>query len=159
MIGPITAAALAAAITMTPGVTPAKEVKPCRDRIVQAITDAGWKGRHVRVAYGVAWRESNLNPTTISPSDDWGLFQLNRPTWEGTPYWPADPLNARSNAKAAHKLWKVTSWRPWGLNSTGTGVDMRDYNWSDWQISNWVWQPYVEGLRRFDRLPRECRRA
>ena len=146
-----------AAVALTASISTAPAPAACNDPIVNAITDAGWQGRQARVAYGVAWRESNLQPRTVSASDDWGLFQLNRPTWEGTPYWPADPLNARSNAKAAHKLWKVTSWRPWGLNSSGTGVDMRDYNWSDWQISAWVWRPYVEGLRKYDRLPRECR--
>lgn len=137
--------------------TTTKTTKPCKDPVIAAIRDAGWKGSQQRVAYAVSWRESNHRPTTVSASDDWGLFQLNRPTWQGTRYWPADPLDATSNAKAAHRLWKDTSWRPWGLNASGTGVDMRDYNWSSWQVDNWVWAPYVKGLHLYDRLPRACR--
>lgn len=154
MIAPLTAAVLAASMTIAPAPAPAP--KPCKDRIVNVIKAAGWKGAAARVAYGVAWRESNFHAGHISPSSDYGLFQLNAPTWSGTRYWPAEPLNALSNAKAAYRLWKDTSWRPWGLNADGTGVDMRDYNWSTWQVDNWVWKPYTVGLAKFDRLPRAC---
>lgn len=154
---PVCAAVLAAAVTITPTAAPAKAPKPCKDRIVQVIKDAGFKGRHVRVAYAVAWRESNHQPGEAT-YPDLGLFQLNSPSWSGTRHWPANPLNAEQNAKAAHSIWKAHSWQPWGLNSTGTGVDARDYRWSSWQIANWIWKPYTVGLARFDRLPKACRR-
>lgn len=153
MIAPIAAAVLAASVTVAPA--PAAP-KPCKDKIVNVIKAAGWKGKQVRVAYAVSWRESNHQPGE-STYPDLGLFQLNSPSWSGTRFWPSDPLDALSNAKAAHRLWKYASWRPWGLNRDGTGVDMRDYNWDSWQIQNWVWKPYTVGLARFDALPKACR--
>lgn len=140
----------------TVAVKAGKAAKPCKDPIIKVIRAAGWKGNQQRVAYAVAWRESNHRPGE-STYPDLGLFQLNAPTWQGTKYWPADPLDAYSNAKAAHRLWRDHSWRPWGLNASGTGVDMRDYSWSAWQIEHWVWRPYVAGLHLYDRLPRACR--
>jgi len=130
--------------------------KPCTDPIVRVIRDAGWKGDQVRVAYAVAWRESNHQPGE-STYPDLGLFQINAPAWGGTKYWPAKPLNARSNAKAAHRIFKAYSWTPWGLNADGSGVDTADYHWSTWQVENWIWKPYVAGLDRFDALPKGCR--
>lgn len=151
---PFVAAVVAAGVLVSP--VPVVS-KPCSDPVVQVIRDAGWKGKQVRVAYGVAWRESNFHVTEISSSGDYGLFQLNAATWQGTKYWPAQPLDALSNAKAAHRLWRDASWRPWGLNRDGTGVDMRDYNWSAWQVEHWVWRPYTVGLAKFDALPKACR--
>jgi len=147
----IEALALSAALHSTPAA-----VKPCKDPIVQVIKDAGWRGKQIRVAYAVAWRESNHTPGE-STYPDLGLFQINQPAWGGSRYWPSQPLNALSNAKAAHRIWKSYSWTPWGLNADGSGVDTADYSWSDWQVANWIWNPYVEGLRRFDRLPKACR--
>lgn len=154
---PLSAAVMALALTVTPTAVPAKAAKPCNDPIVKVIKDAGWKGRDVRIAYAVAWRESNHNPRE-STYPDLGLFQLNAPSWSRTRYWPANPLDAHQNARAAQSIWRDYSWRPWGLNPTGTGVDARDYRWSQWQITNWIWRPYVTGLQRFDRLPKACRR-
>lgn len=151
----LTAALLAAAVAAAPTAVPAKAPKPCKDPVVQVIKDAGWKGIHQRIAYAVAWRESNHTPSESTPPD-LGLFQINL-VWSGTRYWPSSPLDAGSNAKAAYRIWKDHSWRPWALNPTGTGVDMRDYSWSSWQIENWVWRPYVTGLARFDALPKVCR--
>lgn len=151
------AAVLATAMTVTPAVVPAKYPNPCKDRIVQVVKDAGFKGRHVRVAYAVAWRESNHQPGE-STYPDLGLFQINVGAWSGTKYWPANPLDANQNARAAYRIWKDHSWQPWGLNSKGTGVDASAYNWSSWQIANWIWKPYTVGLARYDRLPKVCRR-
>lgn len=153
----LSAAVLATALTVTPTAVPAKYPNPCKDRIVQVVKDAGFKGRHVRIAYAVAWRESNHQPGESS-YPDLGLFQINAPSWSGTKYWPRNPLDANDNARAAYRIWKDHSWRPWGLNSKGTGVDARDYNWSSWQIANWIWNPYTVGLARYDRLPKVCRR-
>ncbi len=153
---PIGALVLATAMTVTPTAAPAKAPKPCKDPIIKIIKDAGWKGRDVRIAYAVAWRESNHNPREAT-YPDLGLFQLNAPSWSRTKYWPANPLNANQNARAAHRIWRNHSWRPWALNASGTGVDMRDYNWSSWQVTHWVWLPYTRGLGRYDQLPKACR--
>lgn len=155
MMKALTAAALTATVLTAPAVAHAKPI--CRDPIVKVIKDAGFKGAHVRIAYAVAWRESNHRPGE-STYPDLGLFQLNKPSWGRTKYWPANPLNAQQNARAAHRIWRDHSWRPWGLNRNGTGVDTRDYNWNSWRVTNWIWRPYVTGLNKFDRLPKACRR-
>lgn len=153
MIAPLL---LAAALAVTPTATPSKVAKPCKDPIIKVIRDAGWKGIHQRVAYAVAWRESNHRPSE-STLPDLGLYQLNVGAWSGTKYWPANPLDARQNARAAFRIWKDHGWQPWGLNAKGTGVDASSYAWSSWQIENWIWRPYVTGLGLYDRLAKACR--
>lgn len=148
MIDTAIALALAATLNQPPA---------CTDRVVNAITAAGWEGRDIRTAYAIAWRESNHDPREVSPSDDWGLFQINRPTWGGTRYWPDQPLNRRSNSRAAHAIWEHAGWQPWGLTDDGRAVDTSDYGWSDWQVDAWIWRPYLDGLQLWRELPRECR--
>jgi hypothetical protein len=147
---------LATALAVTPAATPAKAPKPCKDPIIKVIREAGWKDIHQRVAYAVAWRESNHTPSE-STYPDLGLYQLNVGAWSGTKYWPANPLDAKQNARAAFRIWKDHGWQPWGLNAKGTGVDASAYAWSSWQIDNWIWRPYVTGLGLYDRLPKACR--
>jgi len=147
----------AAGLAAIMALAPAADVKPCRDPIVQVLKAAGFKGESVRTGYGITWRESNHNPQAVG-NGSYGLFQLQESAWGGTRYWPASPLDALSNAKAAHRIWQQYSWRPWGISANGDGVDRRDYmEWSEDQIVAWVWQPYTVGLAKFDRLPRGCR--
>ena len=149
---PAHAAPLPITATTVPTV---KKAKPCKDPMIEVIRNAGWKGKQARIAYGVSWRESN-HTASESTLPDLGLFQINT-VWAGTKYWPANPLDAQQNANAAYRMWKDHSWRPWALNATGTGVDMRDYAWSAWQVEHWVWRPYVTGLHRYDNLPKSCK--
>jgi hypothetical protein len=50
---------------------------------------------------------------------------------------------------------KGRNWTHWGLNSKGTGVDASAYQWSPWQIHNWIWAPYQQGRALY---PDRCAR-
>ena len=139
MIG-LTAALLATAMAVAPGVTPAKAPKPCKDRLVGWITEAGFTGTSVRVAWAIAMRESNGQPGESS-YPDLGLFQLNAPSWQGSKYWPADIYDPVQNAKAVKKMVKDMGWQPWGLRVKNGHVtyDFSSYGgWSSWQHQNWI---------------------
>jgi hypothetical protein len=41
----------------------------------------GWPKRALHTLAGLIWCESSGIKTNISPTDDWGLTQLNRPSW------------------------------------------------------------------------------
>lgn len=113
----------------------------CRNALALLLARVGWHGRDNRTAWAVAMRESN----GIASTPDGGLFQLKASVWGGTRFWPTDVNDAESNARAAFRLWKRSSWRPWGLNASGTDVDARDYGgWGSDLISAWIWQPYAE---------------
>ena len=53
MIPALIAAGLAASVIVAPPV-PTKPVKPCKDRVVAWIKEAGFKGANVRVAWAIA---------------------------------------------------------------------------------------------------------
>lgn len=153
MIAALAVAGLAAALTVAPQ---APAPKPCTDKVVQVIRDTGWKNNQQRIAYAVIWRESNGNPRTVSGSD-MGLFQLNFPTWGATKYWPANPLDAHDNARAAYRIWKDKGWGPWGHNRDGS-VNTASYGmWSDAQIYAWITEPFARYSAQYDRLPKGCR--
>lgn len=116
----------------------------CRDRLALMLARVGWHGRQNRTAWAIVQRESNGRADVVS-GGAYGLFQLQASVWAGTSIWPDDPLDAEDNARAARKLWKRSSWRPWGLNASGSDVDARDYGgWGSGLISAWIWQPYAE---------------
>jgi hypothetical protein len=147
--------AFAVAAVLAPA--PASAGARCGDAIVKVIREAGWESkRDRRTAYAIAWRESNHRPGVIG-SGSYGLFQFQASVWQGTRFWPSSPLNALSNAKAAHRLWRAASWRPWGISRDGTGVDARDYAWSADRVQAWIWNPYMQGVARWKALPRGCR--
>ncbi len=155
MIG-LTAAILATAMAVTPGVTPAKAPKPCKDRLVGWITEAGFTGTSVRVAWAIAMRESNGQPGESS-YPDLGLFQLNAPSWQGSKYWPADIYDPVQNAKAVKKMVRDMGWQPWGLRVKGGQVtyDFSSYGgWSSWQHQNWIVAPFE---RYWTQFPKACR--
>lgn len=128
----------------------------CEHRIVRVLVDAGWEGKQVRVAAGVAWRESNWRPEVYGAGSV-GLFQI-QDVWQGSNFWPAEPTDAYSNARAAYRMWKAYGWRPWGLTRDGTGIDARDYSgWSQAQRYALIWRNYQQGLKRFDRVTRGCK--
>lgn len=114
--------------------------RTCADPLALLLARVGWHGRHNRTAWAIVMRESN----GIASTPDGGLFQLKASVWQGTPYWPADVHDAESNARAAFRLWKRSSWRPWGLTPSGDGVDARDYGgWDSATQRAWIWQPYA----------------
>ena len=76
-----------------------------------------------RRASCIAHRESRFKPWVISSTDDWGLFQFNRPTWSGklVSYHGVSVrinykymLRPMYNAKVAWIITKGgTYWGPW----------------------------------------------
>ena len=126
----------------------------CKDKMVAIIKEAGWKGRDVRIAWSVSWRESNHRPDVVS-GGAYGLFQLQN-VHAGASWWDWDTiLEPKANARMAYRFFKDAGWQPWGLTRDGRGVDASSYGgWDDWQIANWIWLPYQAAYEDF---PKKCR--
>jgi hypothetical protein len=153
---PIGALVLATAMTVTPTAAPAKAPKPCKDKVVTWIKEAGFKGPHVRVAWAIAQRESNGNPNESS-YPDLGLMQLNAPSWQHTKYWPANVYDPVQNLRAVKKMVRDYGWQPWGLRVSGGKVtyDFSAYSgWTSWQHSQWIVAPFE---RYYAQFPKACR--
>jgi hypothetical protein len=152
---PVCAAVLATALTVTPTAAPAKAPKPCKDKVVAWIKEAGFTGPHVRVAWAVAQRESNGNPKEATPPD-LGLMQLNA-IWQGTKYWPGNVYDPVQNLTAVRKMVRDMGWQPWGLrvHQGQVSYDFSAYGgWSSWHHQNWIVAPFERYWRQF---PKACR--
>lgn len=64
--------------------------------------------------------ESNWDPTEVSPTGDYGLFQINRRTWEdefegewGMGDWDENIFDVNTNIRVAQKLHAAAGWAPW----------------------------------------------
>jgi hypothetical protein len=146
---------LATALTITPTAAPSKAPKPCKDKVVGWIKEAGFTGPHVRVAWAIAQRESNGNPNEATPPD-LGLMQLNA-VWQGTKYWPANVYDPVQNLTAVRRMVRDMGWQPWGLRVKRGQVtyDFSSYGgWSSWQHQNWIVAPFERYYRQF---PKACR--
>jgi len=147
---------LAAALAVSPAATPAKAHKPCNDRVVAWIKEVGFKGKHVRVAWAIAQRESNGNPHE-STWPDLGLMQLNAPSWQHTKYWPNNVYDPVQNLRAVKLMVRDMGWQPWGLRVHRGHVtyDFSSYGgWSSWQHQNWIVAPFE---RYYNQFPKACR--
>jgi len=156
VIATLLAAALAATMTAAPAQVATPKAKPCNDRLVGWIKEAGFTGVSVRVAWAVAQRESNGNPRESS-WPDLGLMQLNAPSWQGSKYWPANIYDPVQNLRAAKRMVRDHNWQPWGLRVSRGAVsyDFSSYGgWSDWQRTNWIVVPFE---RYWAQFPKECR--
>ena len=133
-----------------------RKVKPCKDKVVQWIKAAGFKGESVRVAWAIAQRESNGNPNE-STMPDLGIVQLNYPSWGHTKYWPANIYDPVQSFASMRRMVKDMGWQPWGLRVKGGKVtyDFSAYgSWSSWHHQNWIVAPFERYYRQF---PTECR--
>lgn len=154
MIAALAAATLAISMTVAPA--PAPKAKPCTDRVVAWIKQAGFTGVEVRVAWAIAQRESNGNPNE-STYPDLGLMQLNAPSWQGTKYWPANVYDPVQNLRAVKRMVRDYGWQPWGLRVKRDVVtyDFSAYGgWSSWHHTNWIVAPFERYWRQF---PKACR--
>lgn len=67
-------------------------------------------------------RESNCTPGVVSTTDDWGLAQINEPSWRrqleeaGIIDSTADLLNPGANARAARYVLDHQGWDAWATN-------------------------------------------
>ena len=130
--------------------------KPCTNQLAAWLKQAGFKRKHLRVAWAVAMRESNGQPGE-STWPDLGLFQLNAPSWQGSKYWPTNVYDPVQNAKAVKRMVRAYGWQPWGMRVSKGRVSF-DYSsyggWSSWQRYNWIVEPYRRYAAQF---PKPCR--
>lgn len=99
----------------------AAQASTCRDPLAQTLAAAGFRGADLREAWAIVKRESGGRPGAISPTHDYGLFQLNRATWSRQAWWkPAQLLTATYNAAVAYRLSDGgRTWRAWDLSGKG----------------------------------------
>jgi hypothetical protein len=123
----------------------------CQDPLVQLLYRTGWRGTQLRMAYAIAWRESNGKAGVIGRGG-YGLFQLQASAHSGKPWWDWDRmLEAGYNAQAAYLLWKDNGWRPWGLDKQGN-LDPTEYrSWSPAQQQRWIVEPFHKYLNQYDK--------
>ena len=132
------------------------KAKPCKDKVVKWIKAAGFKGESVAVAWAVAQRESNGDPSE-STYPDLGIVQLNVDAWQGSKYWPANVYDPVQSFTSMRRMVNDMGWQPWGMR-VKRGVVSYDYSsyagWSDWQRLNWIVIPFERYYRQF---PKACR--
>jgi hypothetical protein len=147
---------LATALAVSPAATPVKAPKPCKDKVVAWIDQAGFTGIERRVAWAIAQRESNGNPNESS-YPDLGIVQLNAPSWRHTKYWPNNVYDPVQSFTAMRRMVKDMNWQPWGLHVKGGKVtyDFSAYGgWSSWHHHNWIVAPFE---RYYAQFPKACR--
>lgn len=69
---------------------------------------------HVVTAVAVSLAESGGNTGAVSPSDDWGLWQINAANFWWLGVTAADMLDGNKNARVAIRMsGNGTNWAPW----------------------------------------------
>lgn len=127
----------------TPRAKKAVEWK-CGNQLARTIYNAGFRGESHRVAWAIAMRESNGNPRVISPSSDYGLFQINAPSWSDEPWWDYNSmLDPDYNARIAYKMSRGgKNWAMWGLDRYGN-LDATYYqSWGPDLWDAWITGPF-----------------
>lgn len=73
-----------------------------------------------RLALCIANGESGLNPGAISSTSDYGVFQINKPSWEHTYDWTRilDPVYNIGVGWAMSR--RGSSWYPWVVYTNGS---------------------------------------
>lgn len=128
----------------TPTATPEPAGWTCPDRTARILYRAGFRGKAHRFAWAIVMRESRGQETTVSSSDDWGLFQWNRPTYGNRSWWRQDRmLDGTYNARIAYRVSRQgRSWTPWGLDANGN-LDPTQYGkWSPERQHAWILAPF-----------------
>lgn len=143
---------------------PAQHQPPegCRDKTALMLWDAGFRGEQNRIAWAITWRESkhrNLDESSPWYSGALGIWQIQTSAHSSKTWWSRSAMldpERQSRIVYRHMTDRGTTWQPWGLNRTGTGLDITQYGgWSSWQHHNWIWAPYVQGRSLY---PKKCAR-
>jgi len=127
------------------------------NRLVDWLRQAGFKGEGLRIAWAIAMRESNGIPEIGKGHKyfngyDWGLFQLNKPTFGKRAWWDdAKMVDAIYNAKIVYDLSKGgTFWVPWGLSGDGKSMNVSCYKmWSAEKQMNCIWKPFKKWYDKY----------
>lgn len=82
------------------------------------LQDAGGSHWDLVVMTAIAGAESGWNTTAKSPTDDWGLMQINR-YYHKALFRKYDWWKAGDNAKMAYAVWKSQHYRAWSTFTSG----------------------------------------
>ncbi|HBC73973.1 MAG: hypothetical protein A2008_02150 [Candidatus Wallbacteria bacterium GWC2_49_35] len=155
--GASTATAQPAAATATTAATPNPNITSSGNRLIDWLRQVGFKGEGLRIAWAIAMRESNGIPEIGKGHKhfngyDWGLFQLNKPTFGKRSWWDdAKMVDAIYNAKIVYELSKGgTFWVPWGLSGDGKSMNVSCYKmWSAEKQMNSIWKPFKKWYDKY----------
>jgi hypothetical protein len=127
--------------------SPSTSVQPLDPNAVGSSTDVvgwlragGWPEQFIRVGYAIAMRESGGAPGAIS-TGDWGLFQLNKPTYGNNGWWnDTSMLDPIYNARMA---WQYVAQQggnflPWGMRVDPNGSFQFDWSYYKNADGSWV---------------------
>lgn len=134
---------------------PRSEPTPeCSDPLAVTLWKAGFRDQHLAMAWAIVMRESNgQNIVPGNPrfnGEDYGIFQLNKPTWGDEPWWDEDQVvTVEGNARMAYELIKEHGFTAWGLNDDGSFNFSSYGGWSEWQKENWIVRPYLRYLTQY----------
>lgn len=127
------------------------------NRLIDWLRQVGFKGEGLRIAWAIAMRESNGIPEIGKGHKyfngyDWGLFQLNKPTFGKRAWWDDNKMtDAIYNAKIVYDLSKGgTFWVPWGISGDGKSMNASCYKmWSEEKQMNCIWKPYKKWYDKY----------
>lgn len=93
-------AAWSVAVNVVMSIAEIEPLPPVRWRMVKSVPDVIVEesmraGINPQLVMALAWRESNWEPSLVSPTDDWGVMQLHRSTWQALKV--SHPLDVRQN--------------------------------------------------------------
>ncbi len=153
---PNTPAAPAPAAPAQPS-DPSQPAAASDNQLINWLQQAGFRGDGLHVAWAIAMRESNGIPnigkgTKYFNGCDWGLFQLNKPTFGKKAWWDdqkiMDPIYC---AKVVFDLSKGgTYWLPWGISGDGKSMNAACYKmWSAEKQRKCIWEPFKKWYDKY----------
>lgn len=87
-------------------------------QIAQVAAGAGFSGDALNIAVAVALAESSGDPSAVSPTGDYGLWQINLASHPDVPRSCA--LDPACCAGAAYRISSGgTDWQPWATYTSG----------------------------------------
>lgn len=121
------AAALLAPIPAIPATDSARTATPvsreatCDDALVKRLYATGFRGDNLREAWAIAMRESGGRPDAISPTGDYGAFQLNRAAHGKQAWWDTNRLLTwQYNLQVVYEITDGgRTWYPWDIDGKG----------------------------------------
>lgn len=140
----IDALLLTAAIAIS---SPAQAEMTCKNTLVNAIYDAGFRGENIKEAWAIAMRESGGRPDAISVTGDYGIFQFNKAAHGEQKWWNTSLLLTRDyNIYVAYVMSKGGRWwGPWDLS--GSGDHLGNYTPASVGEKYHYW---------YDKFPKKC---
>jgi hypothetical protein len=134
-------------------VQPLSPPQDCKNWLVKALYNAGFRGENVRQAWAIAMRESGGRADAISSTQDYGVFQFNKPTWGKQDWWDDEAMLTREyNIGIAYKLSQGgKSWISWGLTGKGKPNPLLYYRagWNQEKVESHIVVPYLRWFKAY----------